>query len=76
MCFGLSSSKPANPGPFPPRRGQYGDNYAQYLRDYDKYSKAKKEYNDYSRKKTRMRVASGNMGALGAGIAVAGGGGA
>lgn len=80
MCFGLSSSKPAKPGLFPPRRGQYGDNYNQYLRDYDKYQKSKKEYAEWNqmgnRKGNRNRMANGNIATFGAGVAVAGGGGA
>jgi hypothetical protein len=76
MCFGLGSSKPAKPGLFPPRRGEYGDNYNQYLRDYDKYQKSKKEYAEWNRKSNRKRMANGNIATLGAGVAVAGGGGA
>lgn len=75
MCFGLGSSKPPNPGPFPPRRHNYGDDYDKYLRDVDKYQKAKKEYQDWSKKRSRRNLGNGNIGALGAGIAVAGGGG-
>lgn len=75
MCFGLSSPKPAKPGLFPPRRGQY-NNYNQYLLDYDAYQKSKKEYADWSRKHNRRRMAGGNVAVLGAGVGVAGGGGA
>ncbi|OOQ85858.1 hypothetical protein PEBR_24123 [Penicillium brasilianum] len=69
MCFGSSSSKEKYP---PPRRINYGNDYNQYIRDYDNYQRANAQRLKYDKKKASRRAA---VVAAAAGASGGGGGG-